>query len=594
MLLGLMLFAAIIGGWIAYMLHIPRVVGYLVAGAGLKAIWVFTMGASSATEPASALIPIKDLALGLILFSIGSVFEGRHFRAVGRNVMRITLCECGLTVLLVFAAIIVTLLASGVIPGAVACSLALLLGLAAQATAPAATLLVVREYESKGPVTDAVLSLVGMNNVMCIVSFYIAFTLLSASGILGDATVASSPAVWKALLTSIVGSVALGSVVGILLAAVHSHLRSHETFIVLLAVLLVLAQIEQYLLGRGFVSYNFMLVAICTGAVFTNVAFDPDRLEAAVSSLGQPLMVAFFVLAGFKLHIFSFADAPAQESSLLIVLPLGAAYLLARVAGKLAGVWLGLRWTGRMDELRPYLGMALLCQAAVVIGLADWVRRYWNDQDAVHLFETTVLGTVAVFEIAGAILTRWTVVRSGEVKTISMVHRQASDGRRESTISLLLTSLKRALGRTANVDLNDVGVRHIMRTNVKCLKAAADLDEVLRFIEHSRENVFTVVDERGDYIGLIRYSDLREVIYDPAIRELITAADLASANTPVALLDDPLELLLKRFQQTDHGLLPVLETDRSRRIVGVVEQRDLLRALRHVEQGAIKERGSSA
>ena len=426
-----------------------------------------------------------------------------------------------------------------------------------------------------------------MNNVVCIVSFYVAFTILSASGMLGDSTAASSPAVWKALLTSIIGSLLLGSIAGILIAAVHPYLRGHETFIVLLAVLMVLTQVEQYLLGRGFVSYNFMLVAICTGAVFTNVAFDPDRLETAVSTLGQPLMVAFFVLAGFKLHIFSIAGADLQQSSLLVVFALGAAYLVARGIGKLAGAWLGLRMTGRMDEMRPYLGMALLCQAAVVIGLADWVRRYWHDEGAVHLFETTVLGTVAIFEIAGAILTRWTVVRAGEVKTISMVHRQAGDTRQESTIALLLTSLKRAvgLGRTANADLNDIGVRHIMRTNVKCLGAAADLDEVLHFIEHSRENDFTVVDERGDYIGLIRYSDLREVIYDPAIRELITAADLASANTPVALLDDPLEVLLKRFQQTDHGLLPVLETDRSRRVVGVVEQRDLLRALHYAEQG---------
>ena len=247
---------------------------------------------------------------------------------------RITLCECGLTVLLVFAAICIALFASGVTSVAVAFSLALLLALAAQATAPAATLLVLREYESKGPVTDTILSLVGMNNVVCIVSFYVAFTILSASGMLGDSTAASSPAVWKALLTSIIGSLLLGSIAGILIAAVHPYLRGHETFIVLLAVLMVLTQVEQYLLGRGFVSYNFMLVAICTGAVFTNVAFDPDRLETAVSTLGQPLMVAFFVLAGFKLHIFSIAGADLQQSSLLVVFALGAAYLVARGIGK--------------------------------------------------------------------------------------------------------------------------------------------------------------------------------------------------------------------------------------------------------------------
>ena len=122
-------------------------------------------------------------------------------------------------------------------------------------------------------------------------------------------------------------------------------------------------------------------------------------------------------------------------------------------------------------------------------------------------------------------------------------------------------------------------VRHVMRSTVQFLPASATLDEVLHFIERSTYNHFPVVDEEGHFVGMIHFSDIREVIYDPALCNLVTALDLADQDSVPVPMDLPLDELLKAFHEQDVGVLPVAPDARSRRVVGIVEQRDLLRAL---------------
>ena len=217
LLFGLMLAAAILGGYLAHLVRVPRVVGYLIAGIVLKA----ALHGLLQTDPleqtgvllAEAARPLKaitDIGLGVILFSIGGVFEARHFRPIGGRLLMIALGESGLTLLLVFAgtAAVGLILADGAATGTVL-AFALLLGFASIATAPAATLFVVREYDAKGPVTDAILGLTGLNNIFCVVMFYLCFALLAASGLLGGVGL-SSGTIWIDLVTMTVGSVVLG------------------------------------------------------------------------------------------------------------------------------------------------------------------------------------------------------------------------------------------------------------------------------------------------------------------------------------------------------------------------------------------------
>ena len=586
LLFGVLLLSALVMGRLARVVRVPRVVGYLVAGAIVQAAvshWTSDgpSGKSWSSQASASLGAVKDLALGLILFTIGGVFEARHMRSVGRAVLRVAVCETLATGILVFLGVLVAGLLTrglahegGPVDGGVVFALALLVGSAAIATAPAATLFVLREYQAKGPVTDAILSLTGINNVVCVVLFQIVFFSLAAAGALPGADPAlAGRLVWLDLLATTGGSLLVGGAVGLVMSLVHARFRAGEAFIALMGVVLVLVAGERVLLGLGAPSYNFLLTALTAGAVFSNVAIDPGRLEEAAGSIGQPIYVGFFVIAGFQLHLGELATLGA----------IGGAYIVCRLLGKCVGVWLGLRWLGGAPELSRYLGAALLCQAAVVIGLADFVARFWPHPWAAHTFATTVLGSVVFFEAVGPIATRLVVVRSGEVKAVRLIRRSdVSEDRSPSLIGLTLGALLRTLGlgsaaRTASSQ--PLAVKDVMRANVKCLPAAARFDEVLRFVESSRFADFPVVDEHGDLIGVIHFRDIREIIYRPALSDLVTAADLVAADTKPVPPAMPLDDLLDEFRVGHASALPVVESEQSRRVIGVVEQRDVLRAL---------------
>ncbi|MFQ5424781.1 MAG: CBS domain-containing protein [Phycisphaerae bacterium] len=585
LLFGLMLIAAIVGGYTARAVRLPRVVGYLAAGVGLKALLYAVLDIRpdtlAAVELAGAEAPltaVKDLGLGLILFSIGSVFEVRHLKSVGRHLWKISVCEVGLTAVLVFVgATGAAFLVGGDIASSTRVSFALLLAIAAIATAPAATLFVLREYDAKGPVTDTILSLTGVNNVVCIILFQICFLLLAASGLLGPVT-GTSDHVLVGLVVTILGSIGLGVGLGFVISLIHARMQFAETLLIFVAVLMVLGAGEHWLLKHHAMSYNALLTIICFGAVFANVAVDPDRLESGIRTMGGPILVGFFVLAGYRMHL---EDLPALGL-------IGAVYVVCRLGGKLLGCWLGLRWSRAGGEAQPYLGAALLCQAAVVIGLADFVGSYWQDAWAASSFIVTVLGSVVVFEVCGPILTKLVAVRAGEVKAVTLFRGMGTPRTGgASTLGLTWEALRRTFGLSsrsaATTEDGRLRVRHVMRSNIKCIPATARLDDVLHFVEQSRYDHFPVTDSNDELVGIIHFNELRNMIYDPVMRELVTAVDLASSDTRAVPVDMDLGDALDIFRQCNIGSLPVVDAPESRRLVGVVEQRDLLRALHRPE-----------
>ncbi|MCK4658688.1 MAG: cation:proton antiporter [Phycisphaerae bacterium] len=580
LLFGFMLAAAVLGGYAARWVKVPRVVGYLLFGIGLK--WLLQSVLDPAGSPENAprwltaeqtLRPIKDLALGLILFSIGGVFETRHLKSVGTRVLKISLMEIVLTIVLVFVGCGIALAITN--PGkgiSEYLPLALLLGIAGIATAPAATLFVLREYDAKGPMTDTILSLTGVNNVVCITLFYVAFLVLSSTGSISS-DLSDGHAFWLPLLTTLVGSLVLGVAFGVALSIFHSKVPVAEMVLIFLAVYVVLGNGEKWLLEHQGMSYNFLLTALVMGAVFSNVALDPEKLETSLKLVGVPIFAGFFVMAGYELHL----------NELLHLGVVGVVYILCRLVAKWLGCRLGSHWAGATDTVRPDIGLGLLCQAAVVIGLADYVRHHWQHPFG-GTFATVVLGSVVVFELIGPLLIKWLVVGTGEVKAISLLRRRtpaAAEG--VSITRLTLNALLRTIGlgrKPSQSSTEPLQVKHIIRTNIRFLRASATMDEVLHFVEHSRYNHFPVIGDEDELLGVIHFSDLRTMIYDPNLRDLVTAVDMADPNTRVVDMETPLPELLDAFREEGSlGALPVVAHAGSRRLLGVVEQRDLLRAL---------------
>ena len=582
LLFGLMLAAAIVGGYAARMIHVPRVVGFLFGGVVLRASLSTVLGSEGDEEVRAAmraaaepLRAIKDLALGLILFTIGSVFERSKLRAASRRVLKISAVEilCVVGFVFVVCAPAAILMRGGETVGQ-GLVLALLLSAAAIATAPAATLFVLQEYDAKGPLTDTILALTAANNVVCLVVFQTLFLLLAASGVIETTGSFAQNAV-LALVVSTVGSVAIGIVAGTAISMLHAKLPLTETVLFFFATFILLGAGEHWLWEHRGVSYNTLLTSLVIGGVFANLAIDSEKLGNAIRTVGSPIFVGFFVMAGYELHV---GDLPSMGW-------LGAAYVVARLMGKWLGCRYGVAWAGGLPRADGRLGTALLCQAAVVIGLADAVQRGWASPLAPS-FVTVILGSVVVFELIGPLLVKRCVVQAGEVKAMTLLSRAGVVTEGQSTVRLTLHALFRLFGLErdhATISPETLTVQHIMRTNVQFIRAGATFDEVLHEIERSTFSHFPVVHEDGAFAGVIHFSDVRDVIYDPALSELVTAIDLADPELVPVPVDLSLKELLARFTELNVAVLPVIGAEGDRRVVGLVEQRDLLRAL-HLAQ----------
>jgi Kef-type K+ transport system membrane component KefB/predicted transcriptional regulator len=591
LLAALMLLAAIVGGYAAAFCHVPRVVGYLLAGVALhyalrwyRGDWSAPPDLHSVEGSVVFLTGIRTVALGLIMFSIGNVFEAKHFHAVGRAVLRITLSKLSAVLLLVTTGCAAAALLQGVFQPGVAIALGVLLGVTGLATAPAATLLVLREYEAKGPNSDAILTLTAINNIACIILFHVAFMLLSGLGWI-ESSYSTGRWIWLDLLLTSLGSVALGVVIGFLFSIVYVKITIADFLLLFLGVIVVLGVFQEALARELHLSYSFLLTCLFIGATFTNITPGSAPFYDALKTFANPIFALFFVLAGYQLHLEELAHLGW----------LGMAYVALRIAGKAGGGWLGVRWN-HSDDYVPTIGFGMLCQAGVAIGLAAFVDTTWgtvvNGQFVPHAgagaFHTVIVGSVVVFELLGPIALKQVAVRSGEVKAVTLLRRRRTPSYTpESVWHQALEALRNAVRPTSQAALKPtepLQVRHIMRSNVKVLPASARLDDVLRFVESSRFNHFPVVGDDGGYLGMIHYADLRNILYVPGLRNLVTATDLARGDTPTAHRDTPLQELFDKFHDSDVGSIPVLETPPSRRVIGMVEQRDLLLAVRTHEQ----------
>ena len=305
LLLGLLLLAAIVGGSSARLLRIPRVVGYLVSGVVLRfvltAVWTRSNDATAVqemlTQAASPLNVVKTLALGLIMFVMGNVFETRHLRAVGARVLKISLMETVCVVVLVGGGCALTWMLWWPGAGYEAMAAGLLLGAVAVATAPAATMLVLREYDAKGTTSDTILTLTAINNTISIILFHCLFLVLVATGVIAS-TSAGDRLLWLDLVLTSVGSVVLGGVLGFFFSVLYSKVPLAEFLLIFFAVLIGLGAGADALSESLHLSFNFLLTSLFIGAVFTNITLDSGPLYDSLSTMASPIFAAFFVIAG--------------------------------------------------------------------------------------------------------------------------------------------------------------------------------------------------------------------------------------------------------------------------------------------------------
>ncbi len=403
--LSLSLVGGLLMSRLAKLLNLPAVTAYLVCGLLLGP---YLLGALDITgigfttpESVSRLDIISQTALGFIAFTIGNEFRVAQLKAMGRQAITVGIFQAVFTTALVDAALVALHFAN---PELISISSAITLGAIAAATAPAATLMVVRQYKADGPLTKLLLLVVAIDDAVGLVLFSASFGVASAleSGAISILTVLVEPVV------EIVLSLALGGFAGWVLYWVEKyfHSRSKRLSIsigfVLLTVGLSMAEFEAGGVRCGF---SLLLVCMMTGTVFCNICDFSEELMSRVDGWTAPLFVLFFVLSGAELNLGILANP--------LVLLIGAVYIISRSLGKYLGSYASCAATGCSEKITRHLGITLLPQAGVALGMALTAQQLAGGA----VVRSVVLFSVLVYELVGPALTKRSLIAAGEIRT---------------------------------------------------------------------------------------------------------------------------------------------------------------------------------
>lgn len=395
--IAILLLAGFIGSKIAQQLRLPSVTGYICAGLLLGPTW---LGYITEETIGHNLNHFTQIALMLIAFGIGEHIEINKLKKHSRSVMWIGIFEAG-TAFTVVASVIYTtmVLTEFTVPGWELRNyivLSLLLGSIGMATAPAATLLVIRELKAKGPLTSTLMAIVAIDDGLAIIIFGLVVSI--AHQVLGHSDVPLLLSLGPSMV-EIFGSLTLGILTGIILILVLGKLhRPGELMTAGLAILLICGEIAVFL------HLSPLLAGMAAGFVLINKAERDVRVFRALNRFEPPIYVLFFTLAGTHLDIQSLKTAGL----------LGFAYFLATVGGKMLGVNLGGRVANSPVTVRRYLGFAMVPQAGVAIGLI-----FLLSSDAIlgsytQVITPVVLTGVFLSEMVGPVSARFALTRAGE------------------------------------------------------------------------------------------------------------------------------------------------------------------------------------
>ena len=399
---------ALVGGLmlsrLTKLVNLPAVTAYLVAGLLLGP---FLLGALklpglgfNSLEQVEGMNIVTQTALGFIAFTIGNEFRLSQLKATGAKAITIGILQAVITTVLVDIVLIALHLA---FPTVISIPCAITLGAIASATAPAATLMVVRQYKADGPLTRLLMLVVAIDDAVGLVLFSVSYGIATAlsSGQVSALAVVVEP------IVEIILSLILGSAMGWLLNWVEQffHSRSKRMTISVAFVLLTdgLSMLE-FQVGPVHCGFSLLLVCMMTGTIFCNICSTSEELMSRVESWTTPLNVLFFVLSGAELDL----QVLAQPVTVLV----GIIYILARSAGKYFGAFFSCRLTAQSKPITEHLGITLLPQAGVALGMAMTAASLADGP----LARNVVLFAVLVYELVGPALTKRSLLAVGEIK----------------------------------------------------------------------------------------------------------------------------------------------------------------------------------
>ena len=418
---AILLLVALLSTRLVRILKLPNVTGYIVTGI-IMGPFVFGLLFNNFTYDGikEAVIYnhvdkinwVSSVALGFIAFSIGTSFKRATIKALGKRVIVITILEALGGSLLVIAALVV---AHFIFPQYVSWQIVLTLSAIASATAPAATLMVIKQYNARGPLVDTLLPVVALDDAAALIFFAVLFQLATA---LAGGTINVYTILVKPLLEILI-SLAIGTVLGFLISFMNGFFKSRNNRLIW-CIFSIFAALGFYYLFKSEMMGGFelssLLICMMAGAIYTNFVKDSNRTLDVMDRFTSPIYMMFFVISGASLDLSIFFNSDG-----LIVLAIAAVYVVFRVIGKWSGAYVGASITRCEPQVKKYLGFALVPQAGVAIGLSTTAYKLFSQnpneqcQKAGALILAIILTSTLIYELVGPMVAKFAFTKAGEI-----------------------------------------------------------------------------------------------------------------------------------------------------------------------------------
>ncbi len=390
---------------LAKLCKLPAVTAYLITGILIGPFCLGRLGIEGIGFQSLAQVEGLDLfsnvALGFIAFAIGNEFRLSSLQQTGKQAVIIGIVQALAATVLVDAVLIG---ACFVFSDKITLPAAITLGAIAAATAPAATLMVVRQYKAKGPLTDLLLPIVALDDAVGLVVFAVSFGIAKAlaSGTVDMVSILVNP------LIEIAGSLLLGALMGYLLTFTERFFKSRSkrlSLSIAFVILTVALSMLTVRVGAVEIGFSALLTCMMLGTVFCNLCDFSEELMDRCDRWTGPLFVLFFVISGAELDLSVLTDGT--------VVLIGILYILARSLGKYIGAYGSAKATGCSKTIQKYLGITLLPQAGVALGMTLTAQELGGAE--AQLIRNIVLFSVLIYELIGPMLTKMSLIKAGDV-----------------------------------------------------------------------------------------------------------------------------------------------------------------------------------
>lgn len=389
-------------------LKLPSVTAYLIAGVLIGPYVIGRLNIEglgfTTAEAVSRLALISEVALGFIAFSIGNEFRVEELKKTGKQTLVIGVFQALTATLLVDLALYGIYL---LMPDKLSIPQVITLGAIATATAPAATLMVVRQYKADGPLTRLLLPIVALDDAVGLIVFAVSFGIAKTLvvGAVDIVSIIVNP------LVEIGASLILGSIMGWILTQLEKLFNSNTNRLnmtIAFVFLTVALSMTEFSIGGVHVSFSSLLVCMMMGTVFCNICPLSHDLMEKTDKWTSPLFAIFFVISGAELELGVFAD--------MAIIIVGIVYIIFRSLGKYFGAYISAKATHCSPEISKYLGITLLPQAGVALGMCTTAMQLGEDG---NLIRNITLFAVLIYELVGPLMTREALKAAGDIKPMS-------------------------------------------------------------------------------------------------------------------------------------------------------------------------------